>query len=254
MVVVATLNYDSSSSPAVVRIRNAAGSSFDVRVDPAGGITPSNVNVYYMVVEEGVYTESVDGVKMEAVKFLSTVTDENNSWVGQNQNYSNTYTSPVVLGQVMSYNDSGFSSFWSYNGSSRGNPPSASAISVGKTVSEDTNTIRADETIGYIVLESGTGTIGDVNYVAALGADTINGIGDSPSYDYSISGLSSASLAVASLSAMDGGNGGWAALYGSNPVSSSTLRLAIDEDVAGDTERNHTTEQVAYVVFEMEPQ
>ncbi|MCP4000273.1 MAG: hypothetical protein GY727_05110, partial [Gammaproteobacteria bacterium] len=119
MVVVATLNYDNSSAPAVVRIRNASGSSFDVRVDPAGGALPSNVNVYYMVVEEGIYTESVDGVKMEAVKFLSTVTDENNSWVGQNQSYINTYTNPVVLGQVMSYNDSGFSSFWCYNGSTK---------------------------------------------------------------------------------------------------------------------------------------
>ncbi|MCP4001424.1 MAG: hypothetical protein GY727_10995, partial [Gammaproteobacteria bacterium] len=173
-------------------------------------------------------------------------------WVGQNQSYINTYTNPVVLGQVMSYNDSGFSSFWCYNGSTKNVPPSANALSVGKTVSEDTNTIRADETIGYIVLESGSGTIGNVNYVAALGADTIKGIGDSPSFDYSISGLPSASLAVASLSAMDGGNGGWATLYGSNPVSSSALRLAIDEDVAGDAERNHTTEQVAYIVFESE--
>ncbi|MCP4265962.1 MAG: DNRLRE domain-containing protein [Candidatus Brocadiaceae bacterium] len=252
MVVVATLNYDSSSAPAVVRIQNASGSSFDVRIDPAGGVAPSNVNVYYMVVEEGIYTESVDGVKMEAVKFLSTVTDDNNSWIGQNQDYSNSYTNPVVLGQVMSYNDSGFSSFWCNNGTSRSTPPSATAISVGKTVSEDIDTTRADETLGYIVLESGAGTIDNVNYVAALGTDTIKGIGDSPSYDYSISGPSSASLAIATLSAMDGGNGGWAVLYGSNPVSSNTLRLAIDEDVAADTERNHTTEQVAYIVFESE--
>jgi hypothetical protein len=39
-------------------------------------------------------------------------------------------------------------------------------------------------------------------------------------------------------------------LYGSNPLSATTLFLAIDEDQIGDVERKHTTEQVAYIVFE----
>jgi hypothetical protein len=102
-VVIATANYDNTSDPIAVRIQNASGSSFDVTVQAAGGSAPSNIDVYYMVVEEGVYTVAADGVKMEAVKYNSTVTDENNSWVGQPQTYGNTYTSPVVLGQVMSY-------------------------------------------------------------------------------------------------------------------------------------------------------
>ena len=57
MVVVATANYDVSSPPLVVRLRNAAASSFEVRVDRADGLagTVSGVDVYYMVVEEGVY-------------------------------------------------------------------------------------------------------------------------------------------------------------------------------------------------------
>ncbi|MHC4400846.1 MAG: hypothetical protein ACYTG0_14310 [Planctomycetota bacterium] len=58
--------------------------------------------------------------------------------------------------------------------------------------------------------------------------------------------------AVASQVAMDGGNGGWAVLYGSDPITptGSTLKLAIDEDQAKDSERKHTTEQVAsFVTF-----
>ena len=39
-------------------------------------------------------------------------------------------------------------------------------------------------------------------------------------------------------------------LYGASPVSASTLSLAYDEDQAKDSERRHTTEQVAYIVFE----
>jgi hypothetical protein len=48
---------------------------------------------------------------------------------------------------------------------------------------------------------------------------------------------------------MDGGNGGWPILYGSTPVTSSNLMLAFDEDQERDSERSHTTEQVAYIIF-----
>jgi hypothetical protein len=48
---------------------------------------------------------------------------------------------------------------------------------------------------------------------------------------------------------MDGSDGGWPVLYGSDPVNSSQLKLAFDEDQIADSERAHTTEQVAYVVF-----
>ena len=249
MVVVAVANYDDTSGPVAVRIQNASGSSFDVRVDAAGGATPSGLDVHYMVVEEGVYTVAQDGVKMEAVKYLSTVTDENNSWTGQPQTYSNTYTSPVVLGQVMTYADPMFSTFWCF-GSSRTAPPNGSNLNTGKSVAEDPDNTRADETVGYIVIETGSGTINGIDYTTALGGDSIRGITSSPPYDYSISGLSSPDVAIATLAAMDGNNGGWALLYGSNPLTSTTLGLAIDEDQAGDSERSHTTEQVGYIVFD----
>jgi hypothetical protein len=49
---------------------------------------------------------------------------------------------------------------------------------------------------------------------------------------------------------MDVNDGGWAILYGPSPVSTSTINLAIEEDQAGDSERRHRHEQVAYIVFE----
>ena len=49
---------------------------------------------------------------------------------------------------------------------------------------------------------------------------------------------------------MDGVNGSWALLYGSNPLTINGLLLAIDEDQMTDSERKHVTEQVAYIVFE----
>ena len=117
-------------------------------------------------------------------------------------------------------------------------------------IGEDPDTARGDETIGYIVIETGSGSISGMNYVTALGADTVEGYTNSPPYSYSLSGLSSASVAVISQAAMDGNNGGWAALYGANPVSTTSINLAIDEDMANDTERAHINEQVGYIVFE----
>ena len=131
MVVIASPNYDNSSVPLAVRITNATDDSFDIMVQRVDGFAGqvAGIDVHYMVIEEGVYTDEVDGVKMEAVKYTSTVTDDNNSWVGQNRGYSNTYNNPVVIGQVMTYADSDFSVFWA-----RGNSLSL-AFSAANTTS-----------------------------------------------------------------------------------------------------------------------
>ena len=87
----------------MVRVRNALGSSFEVRVDRADGSSSpvAGVDLYYLAVERGVYDLNSDGVKMEAVRYTSTVTDSNASWLGQSRSYTNSYTNPVVVGQVL---------------------------------------------------------------------------------------------------------------------------------------------------------
>ena len=56
-------------------------------------------------------------------------------------------------------------------------------------------------------------------------------------------------LMVCGVPAMDGGNGGWAALYGASLLGASYIDLVVHEDQANDAERSHTTEQVGYIVF-----
>jgi hypothetical protein len=251
-VVIATPIYpDGAMVPVVTRIRNASGSGFEVRIERTDGHAEAvSCDVSIVAVEAGVYTQADNGVTMEAVRFTSDVTAENNNWTGEVRSYQNTYANPVVLGQVMSANDPDWSVFWC-QGANRTSPPNASNLVVGKTVCEDPDTTRADEIIGYIVVESGTGTIDGVAYSTGLGADTVLGYGDdNTGYSYSISGLSTASAAALSQAGMDGGNGGWAVLVGSNAMTSTSLRLEIDEDQLHDSERNHTTEQVGYIVFE----
>ncbi len=248
MVVVCSASYGAGQATAVTRVRNAAGNSFEVRVQNPSGNALSGYAVHYVVVEEGVYTAAIEGVTLEAVKLTSAVTARKGSWLNQDLVYQNGYSNPVVVGQVMSENDVSWSVFWASDGS-QGNPPTATSLGVGKHVGEDTNTTRANETVGLIVIESGSGVLAGLPFTAAVGSDTVEGFLNSPPYAYALSGLANPRTAIVSAAGMDGGDGGIPMLYGANPAG-TTLNLAIDEDVIGDTDRAHTTEQVAYLVFD----
>ncbi|NOQ95449.1 MAG: hypothetical protein GQ555_02395, partial [Desulfobacterales bacterium] len=249
-VVIATPNYDGSFAPLVVRVRNVAGSSFEMRVvdtnNPSQDIT--GIDVYYFVVEQGVYTEAEHGIKMEAVRYTSTVTDYVGSWIAQEQTYTNSYANPVVLGQVMTENDIDFSVFWS-RGADRFEVPDPAVLYTGKHVGEDPDTTRANETIGYVVVEAGAYNINGQYMVAKIGTSSIQGIDDSPPYSYPISGVSNVTAAIVSQTRMRGSNGSWALFYGANPISDIAINLAVDEDQLNDTERAHAGEQVAYMIF-----
>ena len=255
MVVVATIESETIPVPLVVRIQNAEGSSFDIKVQRVDGLTGTvaGVKIHYTVVEEGVYTLAEHGIDMEAVKVESTVTDFKTSWNGEQQTYQNSYTEPVVLGQVMSYNDTRWSTFWS-RGANKVTAPSSTDLYVGKHVNEDPVQTRNDETIGYIVLEAGDYTLGNAHFSAVVGDDVIRGVDDNlPTSKYSLTGFSDLEVVVATQTAMDGRDGGWAILYGTDAVTNTEITLRIDEDQIGDSERLHTNEQVAYVAFEQLP-
>jgi hypothetical protein len=267
MVVVCSPNYDLLvPGPAIARVKNARGSSFEVGLGRPWygtfGGEDFSAMVHCMVVREGVYTVARDGVKMEAVRIQNfTATDHVGSWSGQRQVYQKSYTRPVVVGQVVSPDtgtppsncpnllcDLDWSAFWS-RGTAVTNPPSSGALYVGRHTGEDPNG-RTAETLAYVVIEKGSGTIENIKYIASLGADTVRGMQNAPPYIYSISGLASASTAIVSQAGMDAADGGWPVLYGPNAVRPSQLRLAIDEDWYLYSERKHTTEQVFYIVFE----
>lgn len=248
-VVVCTIQYRNNRRPVVPRVRNAGPNSFEVcLVNPSGREVDVDV-VSYLVMEQGVWT--FDGVKCEAQLYKATVTDWRIWWRGQKQTYGQKYTSPVVIGQVMTENDADWSVFWCC-GSRRTNPPSAGYLWTGKTVCEDWDITRAAETVGFIVFEAGHAEIAGVEFEAALGKDTIRGIQGSPPYTYSFTRRFSTipQVALASMAGVDGFTGGWAYTFGALPATQTTLFLAVDEDQIRDKERAHTTEQLGYVVFE----
>ncbi|MGK7944330.1 MAG: S8 family serine peptidase, partial [Microcystaceae cyanobacterium] len=251
MVVVATPNYDSSDLPAVVRIRQAEGSQLEIKVQNPSNTPLSGYTIHLLVLEEGVYTEEEHGFTLEAGRFNSTVTDGKTSgWNGQSISPQNNYQNPVVFGSVMTSNDQDWSSFWS-RGDVFNNPADSNHIYLGKHIAADTDTTRQDETLGYVIFESGTGTIEGQKFSAQLGSDSIEGVDNNSDSQYNLSNLGfTPQVALASQSAMDGGDGGWAILAGDNPINSHRLKLQIDEDQIEDSERRHTTEQVSYLLFE----
>ena len=248
-VVACTYNLASSGNnegSARVRVVNPATIQVKVQRPLNGAVTASDV--YCTISEEGSYTTPI---KYEAHTVVSTDTNRKSQWqIARTENVTSakvqTYTNPVVTGQVMTDNNANFVTFWS-SACNRGNPATNAAICVGKHTAETNITTAFTETIGYFIAEQAEYTLVNARVKIALGADSIQGVDNSAPDTYSL--LNTYTYATATLSAMDGGDGGWAVLYGSNPVS-STINISIDEDTVSNTERSHTTEQVAYWVME----
>jgi len=255
-----------ANPPATVRIDNITGSSMQVRIqqfENSNVVTPGFVSC--LVAESGVNTLA-DGLRIEARTVLSDVTHGlstpaglNNGSIATMENVSGLFsgfTNAIALGQVITFNDANASVFHGNDCENRGNPPFLGGFSDGICVTKhigQINGTRANETLGIIVIETGTGTADDIAYEAALGPDNVAGVGNNPPYNYSLAG--NATFGVVTQGGEDGGQGGWAVTFGSAPVSGSTLGLAIDEEtVAGDTSRTHTTEHVAYFVLRVLPE
>jgi len=112
--------------------------------------------------------------------------------------------------------------------------------------------VDQDEVVGYIAIEGGVATLqsstgSQMTMAAVVSGRSVrgwkNGKYDVPlGTDLSVG----APLAVASQCTHYGGDGGWARLRG---VSSSAVKVAIDEDVNCDTERSHTSEIVSVCAF-----
>lgn len=247
MVAVCSVNYRNNNRPEVVRLQVTSASGFQIRLQNPDNLALGSEAVHCLVIEAGAWTLP-DGRRIEGQTYNSTITDHDASWGGAAQSYLQSYTNPVVLGQVMSYNDTDWSVFWN-QGSGRTNPPTASNLRIGKHVGQDNVTTRATETLGFIVIEAGNGTANSIAYKAALGNDSVQGIGDNPPYSYNFSGSFSNTpqIVIVTQAAMDGGNGSWAYFYGNSPVSATSLNLAVDEYDNG--ERRHTDEQIGYLVF-----
>ena len=230
-------------------MQNVGTTSFEIRLQNPSNQVVDPRQVHCVIVEEGKYTMS-DGRKLEARKYSSTVTDHDKSWVGQPQTFGNIYTNPIVLGQVMTYAvDSRWSVFYSRASTNPSTPPSKSAgLRTGKHVGEDTPVSRPAEIVGYIVMERGHSTSGGIEIESGRTGNVVVGyVGTKVSHTFSTPFAATPVVTVVSQAGMKGREGSWAVLTGAN--TATTLGVAVDEDQNADTERDHPTEEVDYIVF-----
>jgi hypothetical protein len=249
MVVVATVHLTSGALPPVVsRVRNAEGNRFELKIQNPSGPIDHVYDVYYFVVEEGVYQQAYDGISMEARLFNSTMTAGVGAF-GQREarTYAQNYINPVVLGQVMTAEDDRWSVFWSSRANSQSSPPTPDNFAAGKHIGADTITERAAETLGVVIFEQGKYNLSGIDFEVRVGEDIINGINTS-GYAYPLD-IPQCNGAVLSATGMDGGDGQWPVLFTETPFGDGTITLAVDEDQITDSERYHTDEQVAYLAF-----
>ncbi len=248
MVVVATPTLDQNSPSVVTRVKQSGEDTIELLVERTDGSDqPATISqLHYVVAESGVYNEAEHGITMEVVRFESDRVDSKGNRVGHLRPLLQDYTNPVVVGQVIG-DEGPWSSFWAA-GATEGSAPSNSTLRVGRDVGEDTGTSRPNQEIGYLVIEAGTYDLDGTTLVADRGGETVGGIDNGPPYTYNISGIETPTAAVASIAGVNGGDGGWPVFWGVDPVSGTTLSLAINEEQIGDQERSHTNESVAYLV------
>ncbi|MEF8848534.1 MAG: type IV pilin N-terminal domain-containing protein [Candidatus Thermoplasmatota archaeon] len=249
-VIVCTNNLKSNSENEVcVRISNPTSNNCKIKLqNPGNDHSITAATVHMVIIEEGTHT-LYDGRKIEAHRYLESETAGKNNWgeKGTSQSYMHSYSKPVVLGSIMSYNDPDWSVPFFTDGNTE-SPPDSDGLYTSKHVGEDTDVSRAPETIGYIVLEQGSGSLEELDYEAFVGEDKVDGTADN-GYSYTLG--DTYSVGIATQGGMDGHDGSWAVLYGDNPITSS-ITLACEEDTIGDTDRGHTTEQINYWVFSQE--
>jgi len=251
-IVVASYYENNNSLPASVRIRNLDSSSFEVKLQHPSGSNLLSDTIYYLVVEEGVWTFP-DGTKIEAHKYdtnkVSSSTNIGGSWNNYDlKNYSHTYSSaPIVMHQVMTYNDPNWITTRVSSPSRNSNPPTTSGFRISLNGAEVTNTHNT-ETIGWIAIDRGkTGTVGGYKYETQRTSDSVRGH-DNGCYNFSFNQTYASSPYVLGFQQeMDGGDGSWTVKCN---LSSTQVGFHDEEDQENDSERYHTTETLAFIAFE----
>jgi hypothetical protein len=249
---VCTVQYDTGTQliPAVVRMQNVSNTTFQIRLQNPSNQKVTKRQVHCVIAEEGAY-KLADGRRVEAMKYLSKVTDNDQSWFGHRQVYMNNYTSPIVLGQVMTYSDARWSVFYSRASSNYFSAPKNNkkkTFRTGKHVGEDTPIRRKAETVGYIVLERGHSTYDTVEMECGRTSEVVVGyVEDKYAQPFATPFHTTPVVTVVSQVGMNGREGSWAVVTGN--TTSNYFGVSVDEDQTFDKERVHQGEEVDYIAF-----
>ena len=232
VVVAKPLSYN-GGDPAVLRIRNVDSKGFDIRIqewDYLDG-THTTENVSYIVMERGSYILE-DGTKVEAGRFDTDATGSF-GWVDFSQTFNQV---PVVTSTVSSFNEEDAVCGRLKNIDTTG-------FDFCMQEQERNSQIHTTETISYIAWEPSSGTVGNLTFEVDKTDDVITHNLQTIVYNET---FIATPVFLADMQTTDGGD--TANLRRQNKDFYG-IDIKITEEQSRDSEINHTTEVVGYMVF-----
>ena len=232
-VVVAGPLSNNGGQPAVVRIRNVDPTGFEIRVQEWDYLDGDHAveTVSYLVMEAGSYTLD-DGTRIEAVN-VDSFSAPNFKAVTFNQAFN---TVPVVMSSVTSFNDSAAVT-------DRMRTITAEGFMCRMQEQEANSQDHGAESLSYIAWEPSTGTLAGTTYVIGKTGDEITSGFSTITF---AAGFAAVPAMLMDMQSTDGGD--TANTRYCNPTGQS-VDLKVAEEQSRDTETNHTSEVVGYMLF-----
>ena len=257
---------DAGDDSSALRIINVTSTGFDVySVEPDGhdGGHSQMSAVPYIAIEAGSH-EFPDGSKIVAGT-VSTQQFQSRLLAGagwQGVSLSGFTSSPVVLGQIQTRNNertdlavpNAVSRPWV---TAEISGVSSSGFSIALDRAETTTgTLTANESIAYLAIDSGlnsgnhyfaSNNAKKIEYETIASGASIAGWDNSATgYVINFSKSYTDPIVVASKNTRNGIDGGW---LRRRSIASNNIALVVDEDIANDSERDHTTESAGLLLF-----
>ncbi len=230
-----TLSYN-GGQPAAVRIDNIQSNRFQLYIQEPSNLDGKHTgeDISYVVLEAGSWILE-DGTKLEVGTLESNRLVSNGfESVSFRQNFSE---SPVVFSQVQTTHGSDFVR-------TRQQAATASGFQVGMEEEEKKkDSGHTTESVGWLAIESGSGTWGGLTYQVGQTGDTITHNWESVGF----SGFTSAPNFLASLASYDGSD---SAGVRYRNLHHTSVEIKVEEDTSADSETSHTSEIVSFLAIQ----
>ena len=233
-VVIANVLSYSGQDPAVIRIRNVTQNGFEVRVqewDYLDGNHP-NEKVNYVVVESGTY-ELPGGTRVEAARFTANAVS---SFAAVPFKHS-FGTAPVVMTAITTANEGDAVTMRLRN-------ISTTKFDYRMQEQEMNSKQHVPEEAGYIAWEPSAGSVDDLVFEIGRTSNSVTHTFQALNFYEPFTGPP---VFVADMQTTDGGD--TAAVRWQNKQTGG-VEVKVEEEQSKDTETNHTTEVIGYMVFE----
>ncbi len=231
-VVVAGPASANGSDPTTVRVRNVTANSFQVQIDDWDYLSPAHTEetVSYLVIESGRYVLE-DGRVLEAGNAVGV--DHNFTTVSFDTAFA---AAPVVLSQVVTTNGGAAVV-------TRQQSVGAGSFQLRVQEEQAADGTHAAETLGWVAIEAGSGTLGGQDFQAGTTGDNVT---DSVRTINFAQSFAAAPAFFANIRTYDGADP--AGLRYQN-LGAGSVQIFVEEEQSADTEVAHTDENVGFLAI-----